>query len=86
MANNYKAVFKIFTHIELKKGYTDNGTQVKLSDRENINGVTFNDYVATDVKITEDTLERFKKEPAVRSIGEVKEIRYKTLEDFRKQL
>lgn len=86
MANNYKAVFKVVDRIELKRAYTDNGSQVKLSDRENINGVTFNDYVATDVKITEDALERFKKEPAARSIGEVKEIRYKALDEYRKQL
>lgn len=86
MANNYKAVFKVVDRIELNRAYTDNGSQVKLSDRENINGVKFTDYYATNVQVTDDTLQQLQNEPAIKDIGTVRVIRYKALDEYRKQL
>jgi len=83
---NYRAVYKVIDRIEINQAYIEGDTRTKLSDREIIHGVTFTDYVATDVHLPEQTIKILKSEPFIKEIGTVKELRYSSLNKYEKEL
>lgn len=84
--NNFRAVHKVIDRVTLNRGYTQGNARYKLSDYENRNGIIFRDYEATDVYITDEKLALLKNDPAIQSIGTIREVRYKNLDDLKKAL
>lgn len=86
MSLNYRSVYQIATVIELKKAYTSGTSRVVMSDNEQVHGITFTDHKAENVRVTPELLEQLEREPSIKSIGTVKEIRFENLDSLKKEL
>lgn len=83
---NYRSVYKVIDRIEINRAYTQGDTHIKLSEKEYIHGVYFIGYVATDVYVSDHTLEILKREPFIKEVGLVKELRYSSLNKYERAL
>ena len=81
--NNYRSVHNIITVIELNGAYTQGSSTIRLADNDRRHGIQFKDRKAYDVYATDGLLDQLKHDPAIKSIGAIKEIRYRNLDEHK---